>query len=67
MTTKPRHFLCAGALLLAALLANGCASSSCPLTQLRYGPSTYDNGDQLRPIVRITDTNYPAMLRGTVR
>jgi hypothetical protein len=67
MTTKPRHLLCLGALLFAALLANGCASSSRPLTQLRYGPSTYDSGDHLRAIVRITDTNYPALLRGKAR
>jgi hypothetical protein len=53
----------AGALWLGALagLLTGCSSWNLPTS---YGPSYYDPDGPKAAIVSISDTNYPALLRG---
>lgn len=53
------------ALTALSLLAAGC--SSCPLSSCTYGPSYYDTEGVKAAVVRINDTNYPALLRGDAR
>lgn len=53
------------ALTVLSLLATGC--SSCPVLSGKYGPSYYDTEGVKTAVVRISDTNYPALLHGDIR
>jgi hypothetical protein len=61
---KTRLALGALALIALSLLASGCSSGL--LCNCRYGPNDYDLEGVKTALVRINNTNYPALLRGQI-
>lgn len=62
---KMRHVLSGLILGLLALFLTGC-SHTCEFCAA-FGPNYYDPEGARVPVVSISDTNYPALLRGKGR
>ncbi len=67
MTSSHCRRVWAGVLSLACVLITGCSHGRCPLSQIQYGPSYYDNFGPRHTLVTILDTNYPPAVPSQAR